>query len=209
VTLSLLNRIFGIAMGIRFACVFIYPPSSHLFSDAQRHWDNAGAFLSPTLFGSVDPIMYQMYLGVLRFITHDNALVISIFTGLLSTLMPWCWYKALGDVLPELWALLGGIAIAFMPSLLMIYSYYMQETLLLTLLAAGVWLSLRAIRLGTLSAYAWAVLVWVLACFTRVQAIPVSRVRTFPLRRPSLWPPSSRALRGSVWTSRLFNASPT
>lgn len=172
----MLRIAFAAALLLRFAYVQSVGPMQHIFSDPGRHWENAQHFLQPYFFGSADPLMYQVYLAAVLRVTHGNVHAINLCTGLLCAAMAWFWYKALRELLPETWALYGGIIIALMPSLVMIYSYFMTETLLLTLMAAAVWLTLRAMRLKTLSAFAWAALVWALASYTRAFALPLALV---------------------------------
>lgn len=166
--------LFVIAVAFRIFYVFITPPYNHILSDPKRHWLNSGNFFTPEFFGSMDPIMYQAFLAFVRYITSENPFGVTFCVGILSALLPWFWYRALKELVPTLWALVGGTAIAIMPSLLMIYSYFMQETLLLTLCAAATWLSLRSLRLQTLSSFAWAAFIWTLACYTRILALPMA-----------------------------------
>lgn len=161
-------------MAYRFIYIFTNPPTNHLFSDPHRHWDNARNFWTPGLFGSMDPLMYQLFLWFVRTLTQDNSWAIAACVGVLSAALPWFWFKALKEVVPVKWALAGGALIGLMPSTTLIYSYFMQETLMLTLIGAAVWLSMRALRLGSLGAYAWAVVIWALACYTRIIALPLA-----------------------------------
>jgi len=158
----------------RIVLTFIYNPLDTRFSDPMRHWQNGERFFAPDFIGAGDPLVYQVYIYALQHLTGDARWAIALVTGLLSAALPFFWYKALGELLPKQGALAGGLAIALMPSLAMIYGYFMNETLLLTLMAAAVWLSLRAARTGHLHDFTLAALLWALACYTRLVALPAA-----------------------------------
>ncbi len=164
--------IFAASLLFRFCYVFETNPVYNIFSDPQRHWDSAKTFWTPGLFGSADPIMYQAWLSFVRFVTRDHLLGLAFFSGLLSVIMPLCWLGTLRYLVPRNWALVGANLISWSPSLIMIYSYFMNETLLITLISAAVWLSFRAFSHGTFGSYAWAAVFWVLASYTRMTALP-------------------------------------
>lgn len=166
-----LPYLFVLALIARFALVFLYHPLDHLFSDPGRHWGNGKRFFTPDIMGSIDPLMYQAWLYALQQLSGDDRAWVALATGGLSVAMALFWYLALKELLPRNWALGGGLAIALMPSLTMIYGYTMNETLLLPLMAGAVWLSLRAMRTKTFLSAALAGLFWALACYTRSIAL--------------------------------------
>lgn len=161
---------------LRVVYLFENPPMGNIFSDPARHWENGKTFLHPSFMSSMDPKIYQGYIYLLRRWTQDDYFLVSCVTALMSALLPLFWLLALRELLPVRWALIGAAAIGFSPSLLLIYSYFMMETLLLTLCGASIWLSLRALRLRSLGAFVWPALLWTLSCYTRTMAIPMAGV---------------------------------
>lgn len=174
--LAVLWGLFTASLLFRFVYIFVISPMGQRFSDPARHWENGLRFLHPGLFGSADPLMYQVYLAAVQYLSAGNETAINFYIGVLSALMPWLWFKALDEILPRAWALAGGTLIALMPSLIMIYSYFMNETLMLDLIGAAIWLTLRAMRQKTLGAFAWAAVLWALASYTRSVALPLAAV---------------------------------
>jgi len=161
-------------LAVRGACVYFNGPLEHLFSDPYRHWENGARFLAPRIMGSIDPFAYQLWLRVLQWLDRGTHIVVLGGTAALSMALPFCWYKALRELLPAAWALAGATVIGFMPSLVVIYSYFMNETLLLTLCACGFWLALRAMRTASVPTL-WALaLVWAGASYTRLAAVPLA-----------------------------------
>jgi len=159
---------------IRFCYVFYNDPLHHIFSDPGRHWINGKRFFWPHIMGSIDPFVYQFWLRALQWFDRGTGYVVLAGAGMLSVALPFLWFKALRELLPLSWALVAATVIGFMPSLFMIYSYFMNETLLLTLLACGFWLTLRAMRTKdwpTLLAFA---LAWATAGYTRIVALPLA-----------------------------------
>ena len=159
---------------VRFCYVFYNDPLHHIFSDPGRHWINGKRFFWPHIMGSIDPFVYQFWLRALQFFDRGTGYVVLAGAGMLSAALPFLWFKALRELLPLSWALVAATVIGFMPSLFMIYSYFMNETLLLALLACGFWLTLRAMRTKdwpTLLAFA---LVWATAGYTRIVALPLA-----------------------------------
>lgn len=171
-----LHAIFWLALLVRMALVFIYHPLDHLGSDALRHWSNGQKLFTPDMMGGIDPKLYQFWLYGLQQLAGEARFGIGLYTGLLSAAFAWCWLQALRVILPERWALGGGLAIALMPSFTMIFGYFMNETLLLTLIAAAIWRSLVAQRSLNLRDFAIAALLWALTCYTRSVALPLAFV---------------------------------
>ncbi|MBL6752442.1 MAG: glycosyltransferase family 39 protein [Nevskia sp.] len=157
---------------------FLYPsfdsPLHHLFSDPARHWDNGRNFLDPSVVGACDPYLYQLWLFALQNLASAHSWVILAGCGLLCAAMPLGWYLALGELLPAAWALAGGILVAVTPSLLGIYAYFMNETLLLAVMGFAFWASLRARRDPSVAWFALACALWLGAMFTRVVALPMA-----------------------------------
>ncbi len=172
--LGMLWAVFAACLAIRFWYVFYNGPLNHLFSDPGRHWINGTRFFWPHIMGSIDPFMYQFWLRALQWLDHSTGYVVLTGTGVLSMALPFFWFKASRELLPLPWALTAAIAIGFMPSLFMIYSYFMNETLLLTLSAVGFWLTLRAMRTKDMPTLVAIALVWAAAGYTRIIALPLA-----------------------------------
>lgn len=174
-------------------------PTNYLFSDPTRHWLNAERLFNPDLMGASDPILYQIYVAVLRFITFDNPILIAAACAVLSLLMPWTYYRAAREFgfarNPSLavWAL-----ISLTPSLIAIYHYFMMETLLLPLVGMALWMSGRHLRKGGRSAFLWSSVFWVLACLTKPTVVPLAL-----LCLAWTWWVKSRSLLDGFWAALL------
>jgi hypothetical protein len=159
----------------RFLSCIIFNPMQHLYSDMGRHWKNGVQFLDPWRFGGIDPIFYQIYLFVVRCFTAENHLLIGAVTGGLSAVMPWFYYRAAREFsIPKEYSLLLWALIAWIPSLFTIYSFFLNETLLITLMGLALWTTGRSIRKRTVGAFLVAVLVWTLAILTKRTCLPVA-----------------------------------
>jgi hypothetical protein len=173
------RTLFGASLILRLLYPFFTSPLDRLFSDPARHWDNALHFLDPGVMGSSDPYLYQVWLFALQRFADTGALggfapTVQLGCGVLCASMPFGWYRALKELLPERQALGGGLIIALTPSLLAIYGYFMNETLLLTLTGFAFWLTLRARRKQTTAAFFGAAALWIAVGFTRVVLWPVA-----------------------------------
>ena len=169
-----MKRLFELILLARLLFPFFDSPLTHLYSDPQRHWDNAAQFLHPNIMGANDPYLYQLWLFLVRACSHGDAATVQLSCGLLCAAMPLGWYRALRELLPKQWALGGAILIALIPESVSMYAYFMNETLLMSLLGFCFWLTLRSQRKGTLSAYALACLAWTCAALTRTVALPLA-----------------------------------
>lgn len=161
----------------RIAGCFLNNPIGHLFSDPLRHWMNGKRFLAPDLLGVGDPILYQLYVFILQQVTGENWFLIALACGLLSAIMPWTYYRAARELQLSIhaartvWAL-----VAWMPSLVTVYHYFMMETLLIALIGLAFWMSARHLRKGTIRSFLAAVACWTLVCLTKTVAVPLALV---------------------------------
>jgi dolichyl-phosphate-mannose-protein mannosyltransferase len=169
-----LLRAFWLMLVARLLYPFFNSPLTHLFSDPQRHWDNGEHFLHPTLMGSSDPIVYQAWMFLWRSMAQGDAATLCFACGLLCAAMPYGWYRALRELVPRRRALIGALIIGAIPESVSLYAYFMNETLLLTLLGFCFWLTLRANRKRTPAAFSAAALLWLCAAFTRTVAVPMA-----------------------------------
>ncbi|MDD2707794.1 MAG: glycosyltransferase family 39 protein [Verrucomicrobiae bacterium] len=158
--------------GLRLLLPFFDSPMDHLFSDPQRHWDNAGRFLHPLLMNGCDPLGYQVFLFLTRKLSFDNRFVLNLFTGILSAAMPWLYYRAARSLgLEQKPAAMFWSFMLWMPSFLVIYSFFMVETLLLPLMGLGLWMTGRALRRKDLPSFLLMTVCWTLAALTKAQAL--------------------------------------
>jgi hypothetical protein len=169
-----LQALFGLVLLARLLYPFFNSPLQHLFSDPQRHWDNGQTFLHPSIMGSSDPYLYQLWMHALQSLAHGEAPTVLLGCGILCAAMPYGWYRALRELQPNTRALAGALVIGLIPESIGIYAYFMNETLLMALLGFGFWMTLRAMRKRTTGAFALACLVWSCAVFTRTVALPMA-----------------------------------
>ena len=170
-----------IAVGIwlRVEHVFTHNPMDHIWSDPQRHWEQGTQTLRRDPMTLTDPVMYQVYVGILGKLTLGEPFLVALYTALLACLTPWLWYRFARELLPgrlqatAVWALLS-----LLPSWIAIYGYFMQETLLLPLLGAALYASWRCRRKQTLGSFLLMVTLWTCAGLTRGIAIPLAAVVT-------------------------------
>ena len=169
-----LSQVFGAVLLCRLLYPFFDSPLQHLFSDPARHWANGAQFLHPSFMGAGDPLLYQLWIFLLRSLTGDSPPWIQLGSGVLCAAMPYGWYRALRELLPRRQALGGALVVALTPAFLGLYAYFMTETLLLTLTGFAFWMTLRAWRKGTLGSWTLCALAWTLAVFTRQVMLPVA-----------------------------------
>lgn len=154
-----------------------FNPVDHLWSDPQRHWEQGTDALRTDPMTLTDPVLYQLYIGVLGKLTLKDPLLVALYTALLSLFTPWIWYRFLRELQPsKTVALAGWAALALLPSWVAIYGYFMQETLLLPLLGSALYASWRCRRKQTLASFLLMALLWALAGLTRGIAIPLAAV---------------------------------
>jgi hypothetical protein len=169
-----LQAAFGLLLLFRLLYPFFNPPLDHLFSDPLRHWENGANFLHPSIMGSADPRLYQLWIFALRWLAQGSNPAVLLGCGLLCAAMPYGWYRTLRELQCKRRALLGAILIAMIPESISLYAYFMNETLLLTLMGFCFWLTLRSRRKGTLGSFILAVIVWLCAALTRTVAVPMA-----------------------------------
>lgn len=196
-----LRWLLGAALLLRLLFPFFDPPTSHLFSDPGRHWENGLYFLHPNIMGSGDPFLYQLWIWLLQQASARQPALILAGCGALCALMPYGWYRALKELLPRAWALGGALLIALVPAFLGIYAYFMNETLLLTLTGFAFWFSFRAQRKRSVGAFVLACALWLAAGFTRSVALPMALLCLL-----CLWLPQPGKLPKSVFGVLLLLA---
>jgi hypothetical protein len=159
-----------------FIC-FGHNPMDYLWSDMLRHWNNGLRFPRGNYTGGADPIVYQVYIWLLRHLTRDNKFLIALASALLSVLMPWTYYRAAREFglqkMPALWV---WALIAWTPSLFVIYHFIMMETMLLLLEGAALWMTARYLRKGGTEAFLTSIFFWTLASLTKPTVVPLAAV---------------------------------
>ncbi len=168
--------LFGAVLGFRLLYPFVNSPLAHLFSDPLRHWDNGQRLLDPSVMGSDDPFLYQVWLYALQHVAGGSGNVLLLGCGVLCALMPYGWYRAFRELMPVEASLLGGTLMGLIPDFLSLYGYFMTETALLALIGCAFWLTLRAVRRRTIGAFVLACVLWLAAIFTRVTALPLALI---------------------------------
>lgn len=165
------------ACGYRAWLVFRFNPMDHIGSDPGRHWTLGTRPLDPQPMAAVDPIGYQVYIGALAKLTTGVPILVGYWTALLSLSGPWLWYRFLRELpVNRDWALVGWAVFAALPSWSAIYSYFMQETLMLPLLGAALWATWRCRRKRDVTSFVLAVGIWLLAGLTRGICLPLGAV---------------------------------
>lgn len=172
---SLLILYFGHALLLRFLFPFLYSPLQQIWSDPARHWENgARIFSNPHFMNGVDAKFYQLFIWAIQQIGTIYQPLILVCSGLLCAVGAYVWYKAARELMAKTPALIVALIIALHPSMLLIYSYFMTETLAIPLMGLGVWLTLRARRKGAPSAFLLATFIWIIAIHTRSSLIPAA-----------------------------------
>lgn len=173
---GLLYHAVFLGMVVRFRNVWLHNPIESLWSDPGRHWNTAVNALETNIMSFVDPIFYQICLGAVARVTMGDPGAIAVYAGVLSILGPTFWYLFLREVLPLRQALIGWAVLMWLPSWITIYSYFMNETLLLPLIGLSLFLTYRAKRENTVSAFLLCAGAWLLAALTRVVALPMGSI---------------------------------
>jgi 4-amino-4-deoxy-L-arabinose transferase-like glycosyltransferase len=162
----------GSAVRVREA--FVHNPMNELFSDPLRHWTFARETLSEQPWAIIDPPLFQMWLSLVQKWSMGVPLLVAIYAGALSAVTPWLWYRFLREHLSSrVLALTGWALLAWLPSWVTIFRYFMTETLFLPLLGASLWATLRADRRRTVSSFSGMTALWMLTGMTRGIAIPL------------------------------------
>jgi hypothetical protein len=157
----------------RFFYPFFSNPLEHIYSDAARHYYNSfSSNFGHKLESFIDPVLPQLELMAVYSVFGNSVLGLAAYFGLLSTIMPWFWYRWAREVFPtKLQALTFMALIVFLPSWIGIYSFTQDETLLLPMLGASLWLSWRAKRKQTAPSIMLASLFWALTICVKMNTL--------------------------------------
>ncbi len=171
----LLYALIGAGELIHLWLPFVHNPLHALWSDPGRWWEYASSGTATPPLALADPVLFQAWLSFVAKFTLDIPLLTALYAGLLSATTPWIWYRFLRELLPSRESALAGWAVlAWLPSWLGIYSYFMSETLLLPLLGIAFWASWRSLRRGDSGSFMLASLFWLLAAMTRGVVAPLA-----------------------------------
>jgi len=170
-----LTWIFACVLVCRFLYPFYFNPVDQLWSDFKAHWEIGADLLSPHYGNGTDPKAYQVWIYVLRKLAADNnRSIISLITGLLCASLPYFWYRALREFCTRKTGLLYAILLGAHPSFLVMYGYFMIETVVLPATALAMWMTFRSARKQTLSSCMIAVVCWLITGFTKQMMVPVA-----------------------------------
>lgn len=162
---------------IRILYVFHYGPLNNLWSDSLRHWKYGLTAILQDPMSFNDPILFQLYTGILAKLTLKLPVLVNFYTAILAVITPYAWYRFFRELpVSRNTALVGFALVAILPSWLSIYSFFMQETLMLPLLGLALYSTFRCLRKETLTSFALMVFVWALAGLTRGICIPLAGV---------------------------------
>ncbi len=185
----LLWALFLGVLGMRVWFPHYFSPLDHLFSDPLRHWNHAQRLSGEYFMGGVDPKFYQWFLRPIYLWWQGERGATQWAIGILCSGTALVWYLAARELLTTRWALAAGILIGLTPSLLIIYGYFMTETLLLFMMGLAWWLSLVAWRKRSVIWFILAVAAWWGAILTRFVAFPPGMIVMIFLwwRLPRKW----------------------
>jgi hypothetical protein len=168
---------FYLALAVRALHPFFYNPTQFIFSDSMRHWINGEVVFHPTFLSSSDPKLYQLWVWLIRqFADKNDPIIIACFTAILSVATAWVWYKCCRELFPKSPNLgrFAAIIIAIHPATIAIFSFFMTESLLLTMTGLSLWMSFRARRKQTLASFNITCVCWLLTCHTKLIAAPLA-----------------------------------
>jgi len=170
---EILKYIFWLTLILRFIFPFFFNPMDNLYGDSLYHWESGKNLLNPKVIDGIDPKLFQLYTAILFLISQENYYIVAFVTGLLCASMPFFWYKAIREISSRNISLIAAIIISLCPTLLFIYGYFMNETILLNMMAIASWMTLRALRKKDNKSFIYAVLFLILASLSRSIAIPL------------------------------------
>jgi hypothetical protein len=152
-------------------------PMDLVFSDASRHLDNARHFLEPGPMGASNPYLYQLFLWLAVKVTHENKVGMGAVAAGLSVAYPLCWYLFASRVVQRrVTALRYTTLISFLPTHVAMFSFFMNETLLLPLLGAAFWATVVAGQRRSWRFFVLASALWVMAVLTRSVVLPIGAI---------------------------------
>ena len=196
-----------IGSGLRVVWTVQHPPSDFVYSDPARHWFNATHPLEMNPLAGIDPPAYELWLGMIAHLTVGDRLALGIYAALLSLSAPFVWFLFAKKVLSHsTWALWFWATLIWLPSWIGVFSYFMNETLLIPLIGLSLW---QGVQEDVDSSKRWVVLnlSWAVTCLTRIIALPLALIAmAFTLSGTSR-PLRRVLLAGLVWACVLTPAA--
>src|SRR5579859_864651 len=166
----------AIGSGLRVTWAVTHPPIDFVYSDTLRHWFNATHPLDTNPMAGIDPPAYELWLCMIARITLGHRLPLGIYAALLSLAAPFVWFLFARTVLHrQSWALWFWAVLTWLPSWVGIFSYFMNETILIPLIGLSLWLTARHAE-DTNAHWIALNLSWILTCLTRIIALPIAAV---------------------------------
>jgi hypothetical protein len=161
---------------LRVATILVWRgPLDLNYSDAYRHYDNAKHFLEPGPQGCSNPYFYQLFLYLVLRFTEESKLWVHLVNAVLSVSYPLIWYGFARTVLRrKVQALRFATALMFLPTHTVMFSFFMNETILLPTLGGALWATSLAGKRRSGGLFILASLLWVIAILTRSVVLPAS-----------------------------------
>lgn len=171
---ALLKTLFVAVLVLRFLFPFFQNPINSLTIDMERHLSNGYTIFNPTFINGIDPKFYQLWMRLIEYFPkQEQRSFFALTNGLLCAGMMWFWYKALREVTTRRKALGISIILGVHLSFLVIYEYFLIETMVLTSVALFTWMTLRAVRKKTFASFVAAALCGMIAAFTKQTLVPI------------------------------------
>jgi hypothetical protein len=153
---------------------FRHNPMDEMFSDPLRHWTFGRETLGTQPWAFIDPPLFQMWVSLVQKWSLGIPKLVAAYAAALSVLTSWLWYRFVREtVRSRILALAAWALLAWLPSWIAIFRYFVTETLFLPLMGASLWQTMRADRKRTQGAFCAMVLLWVLTGLTRGIAVPM------------------------------------
>jgi hypothetical protein len=123
-----------VGLFLRFCYPFLDNPFAHLVSDSDRHFRSATEALDFGIFSISDSLGYQIWLGAAARIFGKSHPVVATYAGIMSVTTAYAWYLWFKLCLPtKRIAMVAFALITWMPDWIKLYTYFLDETLLLPL----------------------------------------------------------------------------
>ena len=120
-------------------------PFLHLVSDSFRHYEHATHELNYNLYSASDALGYQVWLSTAVHLFGKSRFAAAVYAGIMSATTAYVWYLWFKLCLPsKKLALLAYALIVWLPDWIKIYSYFMEETLLLPLVGLMLYFGWKA-----------------------------------------------------------------
>lgn len=149
-------------------------PMDLIYSDTARHWDNAKNFLNPGPMGSSNAYFYQLWLWAARQLTHDSRLALGLMATGLSVGSVLLWYLFARSVLRNKRnALIFAVVLCVLPTHIIMYQFFMPESVLVPLTGGALWLTVRASRGRRPWSFLLGVVFWISAILAKATALPM------------------------------------